>query len=29
MSKVTVGCRLPTGIILRLDDGLGNEKQVS
>ena len=28
MSKVTVGCRLPTGIILRLDDGQGNEKQV-
>lgn len=28
MSKVTVGCRLPTGIILRLDDGQGNETQV-
>ena len=28
MSKVTVGCRLPTGIILRLDDGQGDETQV-
>ena len=28
MSKVTVGCRLPTGIILRLADGQGNETQV-
>lgn len=28
MSKVTVGCRLPTGIILRLADDQGNEKQV-
>lgn len=28
MSKVTVGCRLPTGIILRLTDAKGNETQV-
>jgi len=28
MSKVTVGCRLPTGIILRLADDQGNETQV-
>ena len=28
MSKITVGCRLPTGLILRLDDGQGNETQV-
>lgn len=28
MSKVTVGCRLPTGIILRLDKGDGTETQV-
>lgn len=28
MSKVTVGCRLPTGIILRLADAQGNETQV-
>lgn len=28
MSKITVGCRLPLGLILRLQDGSGNETRV-
>ena len=29
MSKVTVGCRLPNGLVLRLQDGKGGEKRVT
>ena len=29
MSKITVGCRLPNGLVLRLQDGKGGEKRVT
>lgn len=28
MSKITVGCRLPNGLVLRLQDNKGNETRV-
>ncbi len=29
MSNITVGCRLPNGLVLRLQDGKGGEKRVT